>query len=304
MSTSFLKRAGLVLLALLILWGILALLRRGTSEDIPGFVLPSFDPAALNQITITSETDTVHLVRVQGNDWEANGLPAASPAVNELYNAVFDSTTAQRSELAARSAQSHTRMGVEGMGRVRMLFMTGPDTLADLRVGNPTETGRGAFVRLGDAAEVYRVPTDLARLGSQQVDYWRDKQIVAIASDQIGGVTVAWPGRRYTLSRTDGGWNVDDIPADTIAVGTMLRGYAALEATGFPTTDELDTIDFSSPDGRIVLHGMSGDTLAALEFDSTAAGIWTRRASGGPVFELAAWYGARLAPDKRVLTRQ
>jgi hypothetical protein len=301
MSASFLKRAGLVLLALLILWGILALLRRGTSEDIPGFVLPTFDPAALNQITITTETDTIHLVRVQGNTWEANGLPAASPPVNELYNAVFDSTTARRSELAARSAASHPRMGVEGMGRVHMFFMAGSDTLADLRVGNPTETGRGAFVRLGDAAEVYRVPTDLARLGSQGVDYWRDKQIVAVTPEQIGSVTVSWPGRRYALTRSDHGWAVDGAPTDSTAVATMIQGYANLEATGFPTADELDTISFSSPDGRIVLQGMSGDTLAALEFDSTAAGIWTRRASGGPVFKLAAWYGARLAPDKRVL---
>jgi len=304
MSTSFLKRAGLVLVALLILWGILALLRRGTSEDIEGFVLPSFDPAALNQITITTESDTIHLVRVQGNDWEANGLPAASPAVNELYNAVFDSTTAARSELAARSTASHARMGVEGAGRSHMLFMAGTDTLADLRVGNPTETGRGAFVRLGDAPEVYRVPTDLARLGSQPADHWRDKQIVAMTPEQVGGVLVSWPGRRYSLTRSDSVWAVDGAPTQITAVETMLRGYTNLEATGFPTADELDTIDFASPDGRVVLLGMAGDTLAALEFDSTAAGIWTRRASGGPVFKLAAWSGARLAPDKRVLTGQ
>ncbi len=302
MSTSFLKRAGLVLLALLLLWGILALLRRGTSEDIAGFVLPSFDSAALNRITITTETDTISLVRVQGNDWEANGLPAASPAVNELYNAVFDSTVAARSELAARSAASHARMGVERLGKLRMLFVAGTDTVADLRVGNPTEAGRGAFVRLGNAAEVYRVTTDLARLGSQPVDHWRDKQIVAITPEQVASVMVSWPGRRYALTRSDGVWAVDGAATDSTAVATMLRGYANLEATGFPTADELDTIDFSSPDGRIVLRGMGGDTLAALEFDSTATAIWTRRASGGPVFELAAWYGARLAPDKRVLT--
>jgi len=301
MSSTFLKRAGLVFLALLLLWGILALLRRKPSEEVVQFVLPAFDSATLNQITITSHTDTIQLVRVQGNQWEANGLPAAGDPVNQLYNAVFDSTTAQRSELAARSATSHERMGVEGMGKVHMLFMAGTDTLADLRVGNPTETGRGAFVRLGDAPEVYRLPTDLARMGAQGVDYWRDKQIVAIPTDQIGTVSVAWPGRRYTVTRADLGWNVDGSPADTIAVGTLLRGYADLQADGFPTADEAGDIDFARPDGRITMLSTAGDTLAALEFDSTDAHIWARRASGGPVFRLAQWYGSRLAPDKRVL---
>lgn len=301
MSSSFLKRAGLVLLALLLLWGILALLRRGPREEAVGFVLPEFDSTKLNQITIISQTDTIQLVRVRGNEWEANGLPAADEPVNQLYNAVFDSTAARRSELAARSTASHERMGVEGMGSVHMLFMAGTDTLADLRVGNPTETGRGAFVRLGDAPEVYRLPTNLARMGAQGVDYWRDKQIVAIPTQQIGTVSVAWPGRRYTLTRADGGWNIDGASADTIAVGTMLRGYADLEADGFPTAEQSNDIDLTSPDGRITVLGTGGDTLTALEFDSTDAAIWARRASGGPVFKLALWYGSRLAPNTRVL---
>ena len=304
MSTSFLKRAGLVLLGLVILWGLLAVLRRDTSEEIGGLVIPKIDPAALNQVTIQGATDTIYLVRLPDNNWEANGLPAASSVVNELYNAVFDSATMAQSELAARSASSHARMGVTDMGHSRMLFMAGADTLADLRVGNPTETGRGAFVRLGDAPEVYRVKGDLARLSSQRVDDWREKRIVSVAEENVGSVEVSWPGRRYTLTRADGGgWDIDGVPTDTVAASAFFRGYRDLQATGFPTAADAESIDFTRPDGRIVMRGMGGDTLAVLVFDSTETALWTRHDSGGPVYRLEPWYGARLAPDDDALAQ-
>jgi hypothetical protein len=289
MSPSFLKRAGLVLLVLLILWGLLAVLRRDTSEEIGGLVIPQIDPAALNRVTIQSTTDTIYLVRLPNTYWEANGLPAASAVVNELYNAVFDSAMMAESELAARSASSHARMGVT-------------DTLADLRVGNPTGTGKGAFVRLGDAPEVYQVKGDLARLGSQDVDGWREKQIVSVAEENVGSVEVSWPGRRYMLARAEsGGWLIDGVPTDTVAASAFFRGYLDLQATGFPTAAEAETIDFTRPDGRIVMQGMDGDTVAALVFDSTETAIWTRHISGGPVYRLEPWHGARLAPGRDVL---
>lgn len=302
MSPSFLKRAGLVLLVLLIVWGLLAVLRRDTSEEIGRLVIPTIDPADLNQVTIQSATDTIYLARLPNNNWEANGLPATSSVVNELYNAVFDSAMMAESELAARSASSHARMGVTDMGRSRMLFMAGADTLADLRVGNPTEGGKGAFVRLGDAVEVYRVKGDLARLGSQGVDGWREKKIVGVAEENVGSVEVSWPGRRYTLARAEaGGWVIDGAPTDTLATSAFFRGFLDLQAAGFPTAPEAETIDFTRPDGRIVLRGMGGDTLAALVFDSTESAIWTRHASGGPVYRLELWHGARLAPGRDVL---
>jgi hypothetical protein len=305
MSTSFLKRAGLVLLVLLILWGLFAVLRRDTSEEIGGLVIPAIDPGSLNQVTIFGATDTIYLVRLPDNNWEANGLPAANSVVNELYNAVFDTTTMAQSELAARSASSHARMGVTDMGNSRMLFMAGTDTLADLRVGNPAAGGKGAFVRLGDAPEVYRVKGDLARLGSQGVDSWRDKSIAAVAEEDVGSVEVAWPGRRYTLARSDEGrWTIDGAPTDTVAAAAFFRGYIDLQATGFPTAAEAETIDFTRPDGRIVMRGMAGDTLAALVFDSTATGIWARHDSGSTAYRLEPWHGARLAPSQDVLATQ
>ena len=210
-----------------------------------------------------------------------------------------------QSELAARSESSHTRMGVTDMGHSRMLFMAGADTLADLRVGNPTETGNGAFVRLGDAPEVYRVKGNLARLGSQRVDDWREKRIVGVAEEDVGSVEVSWPGRRYTLTRADdGGWNIDGVPTDTVAASAFFRGYRDLQAAGFPTAADAESIDFTRPDGRIVMRGMDGDTLAALVFDSTETAIWTRHASGGPVYRLEPWHGTRLAPGRDELGRR
>jgi hypothetical protein len=259
MSPSFLKRAGLVLLVLLILWGLLAVLRRDTSEEIGGLVIPQIDPAALNRVTIQSTTDTIYLVRLPNTYWEANGLPAASAVVNELYNAVFDSAMMAESELAARSASSHARMGVTVKG-------------------------------------------DLARLGTQDVDGWREKQIVGVAEENVGSVEVSWPGRRYMLARAEaGGWLIDGTPTDTVAASAFFRGYLDLQATGFPTAAEAETIDFTRPDGRIVMRGMDGDTVAALVFDSTETAIWTRHIAGGPVYRLEPWHGARLAPSRDVL---
>ncbi len=295
MSPTFLKRAGLVLAAVLVAWGLFAMFRGGVGETLEGLTLPKVDPTTVNQITIEGPVDTVVLIRTGGTDWEANGLPASSPAVNDLYNGIADSSVT--SELAARSAASHQRMGVDSAGATRVRFMAGADTLADLLVGNKSPSGLGVFVRLLGQDEVFVVRGPLGNLVGKQPDDWRDKAIVSVNADSVTGVTVDWPGRRYTVTRTDTTWSIDGAAADARAVDLLVRGYGNLLAAGFPTAEEAAAIDFATPYGRVTLTTGGGSTLASLVFDSTDTGLWVQRQDGKITYRLNPWRSKTLAPE-------
>jgi hypothetical protein len=68
------------------------------------------------------------------------------------------------------------------------------------------------------------------------------------------------------------------------------------QGSAFATPAEADSADFARPDARVTLFGAEGDTLAALVFDSTAAGYWVRHAQGGTVYRMYGWKVDEILP--------
>jgi hypothetical protein len=89
---------------------------------------------------------------------------------------------------------------------------------------------------------------------------------------------------------------VGDHPADTAAVGRLLRALGDLTAIGFATPAQVDSLDFAGPWRRVVVLGRGGDTLLALDVDSASAGYWVRRGGAGDVFKVDFWRLDQLTP--------
>jgi hypothetical protein len=297
MSVTALIRAISILAALLVLWGAFALFRGSMGDGVRGLSLPPLTAADVDRVAIAQGGDTVLLAR-SGAGWRANGYAADGSQLDQLFRALAD--TGSSTELLARSASSHGRLGVDTAGR-RVDFLRGGDTLLSLVVGGQGRAFQTAYVRLSGEDEVFLYRGALPGLLSRDLDAWRDRAIARLPADSVEVVTVTRAGRDVILRREADGWSVGGRAADTAAVGRLLRALSDLAAIGFATRAEADSLSFERPWRRLAVVGRGGDTLLALDMDSTDAGYWARSARSGDVFRVDFWRLDQLTPTADVL---
>jgi hypothetical protein len=304
-SARQLARIAILFGVLLLLWGAAALARR--HESAPGradrFTFPPIARSAVDSVRIARPGDTVVLVR-RDTVWRANGHPASSAAVGDLFTALAD--TAPASEVVAERRASHAELGIDSAGGTRVRIFGKGGTLADFVVGHRTPDLGGIYLRRTgqDVSYLVRggVPAALDRSGSE----WRDRRIGGAPAESIATVEVSRGARRYTLRRSDGRWSfASGRTADSGAVASLLGGFRAIEATGFATAAQADSARFEHPDRRVRLVRPDGTPLLTLLFDSTATGFWLRPDTAKTVYQVASWTADHLAPpDSTLRTRR
>jgi hypothetical protein len=297
MSAKGLIRALAGLAVLLVLWTAFALFRGSIGDTAASLALPHITAADVDRVAVARGSDTVVLARVPAG-WQVNGHPADGPQIDQLFLALAD--TDASSELLARQASSHARLGVDSAGR-RVVFAKEGDTLLALVVGEQGRAFQTAYVRLAGADDVFLYRGALPGLLSRNEDAWRDRRIAQVPPDSVGAMIMTRGGRDARLTRTESGWTVAGGAADTATVQRALRALADLAAIGFATPAQLDSLDFARPWGRVTVLGRGGDTLLALEVDSTASGYWARRAGADDVFRVDFWRLDQLMPTPDAL---
>jgi hypothetical protein len=152
---------------------------------------------------------------------------------------------------------------------------------------------------------VYLVRGKLATLAARDLDTWRDRTIAAVPADSVRSIEIARGRQSTTLTRADGVWHVGSAGADSSAVARLLQTLVNVQALGFATPAQADSLDFAHPKRALtVLGGTPGDTLLHLAFDSTKGGTWARRGAGGPVFKLDFWRLDQLTPSDSALRKK
>jgi Domain of unknown function (DUF4340) len=278
----------------LLLWAVLAVVRRPPSDHPDRLVLPKVDTAAVDTVSLARLHDTTLLVRANGG-WRANGYPAASETIAELLRGLAD--TSAWSELMAESKTSYDRLGVGADSGQHVLVKAHGHAVLDLTSGKRTPDNSGVYVRQTSAEPVYALHGGIAPSLGKPADEWRDTRIVAIAPESVATIAIQHGKQSYTLHRAKAGWQfADGRSADSTAVSTLLGSYRDLRASGFaPTTS------FAGSGARARLTGKSGAALVNLVFDSTAAGVLARADSGGTVFRLESWMLGQLMPADSTL---
>lgn len=281
-----------VLAALLLLWGAAALIRnRGAGAD-DGFPLGTIGRTEVDTVRIARPGDSTTLIRRDSATWTVNGHPASAEAVNDLLDALADST--RRSELVAERAASHAGLGVDTGGTV--VTLAGRDTSVDLVVGQRSADLDGGYMRLAGDSSVWLVRGGLAAALGRQTDEWRDKRIGGAAPDSVAAIELTRGRRTYALKRQERRWTVGGRPADSTAVQQLLEAFRRVEAGGFATPAQADSARFGPAERRARLLGADGAPIFAVEFDSMAGGFWARADTGGVVYRMESWTVDRLTP--------
>jgi len=298
MSTVQLKRLAISLGVVVVVWIGLSLLRRSGTDQRAGFEATTFDRSTVTTVVIGPPEDSVVLTRVTGG-WTVNGLPAASDLVERLLSDLTDS--AATGDLVAESPSSHGRLGVDSAGAKRVTVRSGDRVLVQYLVGNGGATWGTVYLRRENDAKVYQVTSGLTEAVSRALDDWRDKRILALATDSIGAVESSRGGSRYGVERSDSGWTVGRAPADTAAVNRWLSQLGSLTASGFASAGQVDSADFDRPDRTLRIRDRAGREVAALAFDSIAGGFLVRRDGSATVFRIDSWTADRVVPSDSTL---
>ncbi len=297
MSKRALLRTLAVLGVLVVLWGAFALFQKSMSDAPVTLELPKLTIADVDSIELTRPSDTVRLVRSAGA-WTVNGHAADQSAVADFVGALADSGAT--SELIARSASSHGRLGVDSAGR-RIVFAKGDRVLLDVIAGSAARSYQSAYLRRDSEPEVYLYRGKLATFTNRALDQWRNRQIASIERDSVSRIVIGRGTRTVTVARADSGWTVGGARADSAAVGRLLTALGDLRAIGFPTAAQMDSIDFAKPRLRLTVLGRGADTLLSLVADSASSGYWVRRAGNPETYQVDFWRMNQITPTDSAL---
>jgi len=299
MTSKVLLRIALALGVALAAWALLAVLHRSAADRTVGVRLPAVSPEEADAISYVGPQDTIRLTRA-GGVWQVNGHRASAKVVEAFFRALSD--TSARSELIAQSSASHERLGVDSLKGKHVTVTGGGKTLLDTWFGNRGPDFEGFYVRRAGDDRVFLLRGTFADLTVQPLDEWRDKLVLAIPADSIGGVSVVRGRRSYSLTRVGTGWSLGSgPPPDSIRVARFLAQFGELRASSFPGREEADSARFDPADRRVTLTGRSGQPLAGLVLDSIASGFLLRVGDSGEIVTLNTRLADGLTPDQGTL---
>ena len=298
MSNKQLMRLAGVLVAALVLWGGFAFARHARRDRAGGFVLPKIDTAAVDTIAFMQKGDSAVLARTP-RGWRVNGFPATTATVNELLQALND--TSNWSELAAEQRSSQASMGVAAdSGRHVRVVVKGGAGLS-LVTGHSASDYAGLYVRPAGDSAVYALHGPLAGELGRGLDGWRDKTIVSVPPDSVQRVEVVHGRDSFTLARAGKTWTVGSAAADSGAVQRLLVQFHPAMAMGFATVAVADSANFKRPTARVRVFGAGKSALADLLFDSTATNVLVRADTGSTVYTMENWNLHQVAPTRKSL---
>ena len=299
MNSYRLKQMAIALGALFFLWGLAEIFRGGFDEPQGDFEFPVVASEIVDSIVIRRVADTITLVRRDSADWTANGHNAAGTSVDEFFDALAEQPPGQ---LIAQSAATHSRLEIDDNTARTLLVFGGGETLAHLLVGKRGSTFQDAYFRRPDENDVYSVRTRLTMYIERRLDDWRDRTVAAISPDSVGSAEFRRGGRRTSVRREGDGWVFPNgQSADSAAVAIVLRQYQTLNATGFPSPAQIDSVDFSSSERSATLRDLQGEVLVDIVFDSTAGAFWVRRDGDSTIFRISTFTIDRLTPTDSTL---
>jgi hypothetical protein len=301
MSSAFLRRLGIALGVLLIIWLGASVFRRSSRDAAKAFAPTKVDQASVDSVLIQQPSETIRLAK-NGSRWTVNGMPAGSSTVQELLTAVAD--TGSKGEVIAESKTSHERLGVDSTSGRLLTIKQGSKTLASYWIGKRGPNYESAYVRIPGQNAVYQVKGRLVEYVERKADDWRDKQITAIEGDSLTSVEIQRGGQSYTLTKSGKDWTLGGAPADSGAVASLLSQFKRLEANGFASPAEADSAQFDRPDRLIRLAGAGGRPLAQLALDSASSGFWVKRDTSSTVYRIDQWTANQITPADSTLRKK
>ena len=282
---------GTLVVLLIIAWISGVFDRNPSNIDVPELDLPTSEvtriSVALPDITFTVEK--------QGIQWfmrEPVDMPADSATVTRLLNELEDLS------LNNRATSNPDRYGIYGIdSTATTVSLTWSDGAEDIVISRQGRDYMSIYVKIGDNPNVYS--TNGRVTVSQDLDRWRDRQILDLGTGTVMSARVTRPDDTYEVSLNSGVWMVNGQPGDSLQVTNWIRRFSPLSADGF--FDDIPVQILTDPSYRIDFSTSTNTTSSVQAMPAESAIAIT---SGGSQFTYRVYESRlnQLFPDPSSLT--
>ncbi|HEY8512667.1 MAG TPA: DUF4340 domain-containing protein [Cyclobacteriaceae bacterium] len=216
------------------------------------------DTAAVTEIRIlrNSATDSTEKVLTRNNGtWrvEQSGINTSADAysvsrlLESLANMEFD-------RIVTRNKDKWEDYGVTDDDGIVVNVSGASGELATFVLGAPR--GGEAFVRKGDANEVYTVNASVHSTFGRDFNSFRNKTFLKVPKDLVLRMDFRYPADSgFVVERKDNKWMIGDTPADSAKVESFLNTLRSRNLNAFAD----DFVPSGDPDLSLVVSGNSGD---------------------------------------------
>ena len=282
---------GTLVVLLIIAWISGVCDRNPSYVDVPELDLPTSE---VTRISVTLP-DITFTVEKQGIQWfmrEPVDMPADSATVTRLLNELEDLS------LNNRATSNPDRYGIYGIdSTATTVSLTWSDGAEDIVISRQGRDYMSIYVKIGDNPDVYS--TNGRVTVSQDLDRWRDRQILDLGTGTVMSARVTRPDDTYEVSLNNGVWMVNGQPGDSLQVTNWIRRFSPLSADGF--FDDIPVQILTDPSYRIDFSTSTNTTSSVQAMPAESAVAITL---GGSQFTYRAYESRlkQLFPDPSSLT--
>ena len=278
------KKNNRVLLILFLALAAVFVITRFTSVKNPDRTLRTdiveIDTSMVTSMLIYPRAETGEEIRFSknGSAWTVSmGDITASADVQSVRATLAELMNLETEQLVARSPDKWESYQVDDSLGTRIIVVQGKKRVLDLVVGRfqyqppPQQnynmygqnrvTGK-TYIRLRGEKEVYSVDGFLALSVNQTFQRWRNQAITRISKTQLSKIVFDYPADSgYIAEKTDAGWLVAGIMADSLSMETYLNGISRKSHPEFADGFQAGT----EPDYRITFEG---DNMQAVQLNA------------------------------------
>jgi hypothetical protein len=278
---------------------------RGSLQVDDGFAFSLSDPVTRVDVRTLETGSSLRLERGE-QTWTVDGLQVDMSKIESLLATISQFSS---SVLVARNPDNHAALGLSDSTGRRIDVFTEAGGPYSFHLGNRDPTAGGYFVRSSGAAQVFRVDGPVGGYLGRARDGWRNRVIASTDPSTVRDLVIRRDDEEIVLRRSDAGWELDGVVADSTTMEGLLGMLPTLTVSGFPTDEEAASADFSTPDAELDVFAEGGgdvtdrELVLGLRFiRDVDAGDWlVRTVDGDEVYRLAAFSVRRLLPERSAL---
>ena len=282
---------GTLVVLLIIAWISGVFDRNPSNVNVPELDLPTSE---VTHISVTLPDITL-TVEKQGMQWfmrEPVNMPADSATIARFLNELEDLS------LNNRATSNPDRYGIYGIdSTATTVSLTWSDGAEDIVISRQGRDYMSIYVKIGDNPNVYS--TNGRVTVSQDLDRWRDRQILDLGTGTVMSARVTRPDDAYEVSLDNGVWMVNGQVGDSLQVTNWFRRFSPLSADGF--FDDIPVQVLTDPSYRIDFSTSTNTTSSVQAMPAESAIAIT---SGGSQFTYRVYESRldQLFPDPSSLT--
>jgi hypothetical protein len=249
-----------LLVILVVLAGVVVLINLiGNKERTFKSQVMEFDPELITGINVHNpkNADLIDIKRKDDGTWTVSSEGRTFMADEMTIENMLRMLTEMKTErIAATSMDKWEEFHVSDESGIRVELLSNDDVIADVVIGKfsykmldqqdprqqqfqqQQQAKMTSYLRHFDEDEVYAVEGILRMNFTSGVEFFRSKNLVGKADEEIGKVIFEYPDRSFFIERSADGWTLDGQAADSLKTARFVHKIATMRSSEF--IDDVD----------------------------------------------------------------